>query len=104
MFNAFARNDEQAHSMITNRLEAILFIVDQDEVIECSACLMRSFKAIQHDMNKINEYKKRKKDKLIADIKLVAKLNRFNFEKAYINNRCELTELFRVLSQLVTTE
>ena len=60
--------------------------------------LMRSFKAIQRDTNKINEYKKRKsKHKLLADIKRVAKLNRFNFELAYQNNRKTLTEPFTEL-------
>ena len=49
---------------------------------------MRSFKAIQRDINKINNYKKRKsknKNKLAVDIKRVARLNRFNFELAYKN-------------------
>lgn len=92
IFNTFARNDEQAHSIITSRLEALLFIVDLDEVVECSAYLKRSFKAIQRDTNKVNEYKKRKsKKKLLAEIKRVAKLNRFNFELAYSNNRSKLT-------------
>lgn len=57
---------------------------------------MRSFKAIQRDTNKINEYKKRNsKKKLPAEIKRVAKLNRFNFELAYSNNRNKLVELFK---------
>ncbi|WP_375199776.1 hypothetical protein [Bacillus sp. RS11] len=95
MFNAFAENDEQTHTIISSRLEALLFIVDLDEMVGCSAMLMRSFKAIQRDINKINEYKKRKsKNKLLADIKRVAKLNRFNFELAYKNNRKTLTEPF----------
>lgn len=94
MFNAFASNSEQVHSVISKRLEALLFIVDLDEIIDCSAYLMRSFKAIQRDTNKINEYKKRKKKKLTEDIKRVAKLNRFNFELAYSNNRSKLTEPF----------
>ena len=57
--------------------------------------LKRSFKAIQRNPNKMNEYKKRKyKNKLLADVKRVAKLNRFNFELAYQNNRKTLTESF----------
>lgn len=95
MFSSFASNDEQAHAIISSRLEALLFIVDLDEMVGCSAMLMRSFKAIQRDINKINEYKKRKsKNKLLADIKRVAKLNRFNFELAYNNNRSNLVEQF----------
>ena len=98
MFGAFANNDEQAHSTLTSRLEALLFIVDLDSMVECSAMLMRSFKAIQKNVNKINEYKKRKsKNKVLAEIKRVAKLNRFNFELAYNNNRSKLTEPFKEL-------
>lgn len=97
MFNAFASNSEQAQGVISNRLEALLFIVDLDEMVECSAYLKRSFRAIQRDSNKLNEYKKRKKNKLLADIKRVAKLNRFNFELAYSNNRSKLTEPFNEL-------
>ena len=92
-----------AHNIITNQLEALLFIVDLDELVECSAYLMRSFKAIQRDTNKINEYKKRKsKNKLLDEIKRVAKLNRFNFELAYSNNRSKLTELFNELRSVDT--
>lgn len=99
----FARNDEQAHSIISKRLEALLFIVDLDELVECSAYLMRSFKAIQRDTNKINEYKKRKsKNKLLDEIKRVAKLNRFNFELAYSNTRSKLTEPFNELRSVDT--
>ena len=78
-------------------MEALLFIVDLDEMVDCSAYLMRSFKAIQRDINKINNYKKRKsknKNKLAVDIKRVARLNRFNFELAYNNNRSTLVEQF----------
>jgi len=56
---------------------------------------MRSFRAVQRGVNKINDYKKRKsKKKLLADIKRVAKINRFNFEIAYRNNRKTLTKPF----------
>lgn len=66
----FVRNDEQAHSIISKRLEDLLFIVDLDEMVERSAYLMRSFKAIQRDTNKINEYKKCKgRNKLLDEIK-----------------------------------
>ncbi|MFJ8517711.1 hypothetical protein [Lysinibacillus xylanilyticus] len=96
IFCDFASNSEQAHSVIQSSLEALLFIVDIDEMIGCPAMLMRSFKAIQRDMNKINEYKKRKsKHKLLAEIKRVAKLNRFNFELAYGNNGNELIKIFK---------
>ena len=55
----------------------------------------RSFKSIKCDTNKINEYKKRKsKNRLLTEIKGVAKLNLFNFELAYTNNRSKLTEPF----------
>lgn len=94
MFKAFANNDEQAHGVISKRLEALLFIVDLDSMVECSAYLLRSFKAIQRDSNKMNEYKKRKKNKLLADVRRVAILNRFNFELAYHNNRSKLTDPF----------
>lgn len=105
MFASFARNDEQAHSVNTSRLEALLFIVDLDEMVECSAYLKRSFKAIQRDSNKINEYKKRKsKNKLLAEIKSVARLNRFNFELAYSNNRSKLTEPFELVSVDIGSE
>jgi len=91
----FARNGEQAHSIITSRLEALLFIVDLDSMVDCSAYLMRLFQAIQPDTNKINDYKKRKsKNKISGEIKCVAKLNRFNFELAYSNNRNKLAEPF----------
>jgi len=53
-------------------LEALLFVVEVDSMKDCSVILMRSFKALQH----------------------IAKLNRFNFELAYSNNRKTLTELF----------
>ncbi|MER2153222.1 MAG: hypothetical protein ABS917_03495 [Solibacillus sp.] len=96
MFKAFANNDEQAHGIISKHLEGLLFIVDLDSMVECSAYLLRSFKAIQRDTNKVNEYKKRKsKNKLLAEIKRVAKVNRFNFELAYGNNRSRLTEPFK---------
>ncbi|WP_068982853.1 hypothetical protein [Lysinibacillus xylanilyticus] len=96
MFSSFASNDEQAHAIISSRLEALLFIVDLDEMVGCSAMLMRSFKAIQRDINKINEYKKRKsKHKLLAEIKHVAKLNRFNFELSYENNGTRLIKIFK---------
>lgn len=102
MFDAFAENDEQTHAIISSRLEALLFIVDLDSMVDCPPYLKRSFKAIQHDMNKINEYKKRKsKHKLLVEIKRVAKLNRFNFESAYQNNRKKLTEMFDELVNII---
>ncbi|WP_332647126.1 hypothetical protein [Lysinibacillus sp. 54212] len=52
-------------------------------------------------MNKINEYNKRKsKNKLLTEIKRVAKLNRFNFELAYNTNRSNFLEAFIVLVSL----
>lgn len=101
MFDAFASNGEQAHSFITQRLEALMFIVDLDSMVDCPAYLKRSFKAIQRNTNKINEYKKRKsKHQLLTEIKRVAKLNRFNFELAYRNNRKTLTEPFELENQI----
>ncbi|MGE7920101.1 hypothetical protein ACQKM9_14385 [Viridibacillus sp. NPDC093762] len=48
-----------------------------------------------HLLKKNREYKKRKdKNKLLAEIKDAAKLNRFNFELAYNNNRSKLLEAF----------
>lgn len=83
-------------------MEALLFIVDLDSMVDCPPYLKRSFRAIQHDMNKINEYKKRKsKHKLLVEIKRVAKLNRFNFESAYQNNRKKLTEMFDELVNII---
>ena len=49
------RNDEQAHSIISALLKDLLFIVDLDSMVDCTAYSMRLFQVVQPDTNKISQ-------------------------------------------------